>query len=137
MREGEEPEWRYFAGVACLLIADSLLIGIAPDGPWEDRSFSRGLIGLLGLYFGYVAWYRFTFKRKGLIPWTDLWEDPYQSAWRELVLSIIVLAIAWIAGNPLQPNLPNPTGLVISLIGLLMLLQAVYVMLSVGPLKEE
>jgi|TARA_B100002052_G_scaffold229182_1_gene211756 hypothetical protein len=133
----EEPEWRYFAGAACLLITDSLLIGIAPDGPWEDGSFSRGLIGLCGLCFGYVAWYRFTFKRQGLIPWTDLWEDPHRSARKEFLFSIIVLAIAWIAGNPLQANLPNPTGLVISLIGLLMLLQAVYVMLSIGPLKEE
>jgi hypothetical protein len=37
----------------------------------------------------------------------------------------------------MQPHLPDPTGLVLVLVGLLLGLQAVYVYLVIGPLKEE
>ena len=132
-----DPEWRILAIASSILLLDSLVIGIAPSGPWQDQGFSRGIVGLLGLCLGYVAWYRLTFKRSGLIPWIDQWEDPIGSAKKELVGASIVLFLAWLAGNPMQPYLPDPTGLVISLIGLLMALQAIYVMLSLGPLKED
>ena len=36
----------------------------------------------------------------------------------------------------MQPHLPDPTGLVLVLVGLLLGLQAVYVYLVIGPLKE-
>jgi hypothetical protein len=85
----------------------------------------------------YVAWYRATFKRKGLIPWLDLWEDPARSAKIEMVVAALVLALAWAAGSPLQPHLPEPTGLLLTLSGLLIALQSAYVMLSIGPLKED
>ena len=110
---------------------------LAPAGPWEDTVFSLGLIGISGLALGYVAWYRYNFKRRGLIPWIDLWEDPARSARLEMGLALVVISMSWIAGNSLQSHLPDPTGLLLSLIGLLLLLQSAYVMLVLGPLKED
>jgi|TARA_B100000678_G_C18109717_1_gene462249 hypothetical protein len=135
--EESEPEWRYHAAIAAILILDALVGGLSPKGPWDDTGFSRGAIGLLGMSLAYVAWYRATFKRKGLIPWLDLWEDPARSAKIEMVVAALVLALAWAAGSPLQPHLPEPTGLLLTLAGLLIALQSAYVMLSIGPLKED
>ena len=129
MGSQNEPQWKPHAVAAGLLILDSLVIGGAPTGPWEDSSFSRGVIGLVGACLAYVAWYRRTFKRKGLVPWIDLWEKPEESARLVLYASIGFLAIAWVAGNPMQPHLPDPTGLVLVLVGLLLGLQAIYVYL--------
>ena len=63
MSDVAEPEWRLLAGISSLLILDALFLGIAPMGPWDDQSFSRGVIGLIGASIGYVAWYRATFQR--------------------------------------------------------------------------
>ena len=84
-----EPQWKPHAVAAGLLILDALVIGVAPGGPWDDSSFSRGLIGLVGACLAYVAWYRRTFNRKGLVPWIDLWEKPEESARLVLYLSLI------------------------------------------------
>ncbi|MBI87746.1 MAG: hypothetical protein CMB67_01775 [Euryarchaeota archaeon] len=137
METNKDPEWRPLAAISIILIMNSLFVGIAPRGPWEDAGFTLGIIGIAGLAVGYVAWYRFNFKRKGLIPWVDLWEDPEGSARLELGAALVVLSMSWIAGNSLQSHLPEPTGLLLILIGLLLLLQSVYVMLVIGPLKED
>ena len=86
---------------------------------------------------GYVAWYRYTFKRKGLIPWVDQWENPEESVRLVFAAALATLALAWVSGNPLQPYLPEPTGLVLTLVGLLLALQSIYVYLLLGPLKED
>ena len=137
MGSKEEPQWKLHAVAAGLLLLDALVIGVAPSGPWDDSSFSRGIIGLVGVCLAYVAWYRLTFKRKGLVPWIDLWEKPEESARLVLFSSIGFLAISWVAGNPMQPHRPDPTGLILVLVGLLLGLQAIYVYLVIGPLKEE
>ena len=133
----KEPQWKPHAVAAGLLLLDALVIGVAPSGPWDDSSFTRGIIGLVGVCLAYVAWYRLTFKRKGLVPWIDLWEKPEESARLVLFSSIGFLAISWVAGNPMQPHVPDPTGLILVLVGLLLGLQAIYVYLVIGPLKEE
>ncbi len=86
---------------------------------------------------GYVAWYRFTFKRKGLIPWIDLWDSPEESWKKVMAASVGCLAIAWVTGNHMQSHIPEPTGLVLVLVGLLLALQSTYAYLVVGPLKED
>tara|TARA_Y100001934_G_scaffold276835_1_gene374250 strand:+ start:3692 stop:4105 length:414 start_codon:yes stop_codon:yes gene_type:complete len=133
----QDPEWIPLAVLSFVLILNSLFLGIAPAGPWGDTGFSLGIIGISGLAVGYVAWYRYNFKRRGLIPWVDLWEDPARSARLEMVLAFVVLSMSWTAGNILQSHLPDPTGLLLSLIGLLLLIQSAYVMLVLGPLKED
>ena len=37
----------------------------------------------------------------------------------------------------MQELMPDPAGLILMLLGLLMILQAVYVMLSIGPLADK
>lgn len=135
-REGG-PEWRLTAFASIILILDALFFGVAPLGPWDDTSFSRGAIGLMGLALAYVSWYRYTFKKNGLIPWIDLWKDPVNSSRKVLAASVIALFLAWIVGNPMQHLLPDPTGLVISLVGLLLGIQGIYAMMTFGPLRED
>ena len=137
MERGGGPEWRLTALASIVLILDSLVLGVAPLGPWDDTSFSRGAIGLMGLALAYVSWYRYTFRKNGLIPWIDLWKDPETSSRKVLAVSVIALFLAWIAGNPMQHLLPDPTGLVISLVGLLLGIQAIYAMMTFGPLRED
>ena len=136
MSEGV-PNFTAHAVIGSLLVLDAAVLGYAPAGPWDSESFSVGILGLIGLGFWYVAWYRATFKRKGLIPWLDRWQDPIGSSRKVLAAGIATIILAWIAGNPLQPYLPNPTGLVLMLIGLLMSLSGVYSMLSSGPLADS
>ena len=138
MSEHNDPaQWKNLAALSSLLILNSLVIGVAPRGPWDDEGFSLGVMGLAGKVVGYVAWYRFNFKRNGLNPWIALREDPERSAKKEMLAAVLVLGLSWIAGNPLQPYLPDPTGLLLSLLGLLLVVHSVYVLLSVGPLSED
>lgn len=135
--ESKDPEWLPLTIASALLILDSLVFGIAPSGPWNDSGFTTGVIGMAGVSMGYVAWYRYTFKRKGLVPWIDQWENPEQSVWQVFAAAVITLALAWFSGNSLQPYLPEPTGLVLTLVGLLLALQSIYVYLVLGPLRED
>ena len=130
------PDASIHAIVGALLILDALVIGYAPVGPWDSSSFTIGIIGVTGLCMWYVAWYRLTFKRKGLIPWLDQWQTPKESSPKVFALGIATIALAWASGNPLQEYLPNPTGLVLMLVGLLISLSGIYVMLSTGPLAD-
>ena len=137
MAEQVAPEWRSPATLGALMMLDTLFIDFAPAGPWDSESFTLGVIGLTGMVLLYVAWYRMTFKRKGLVPWLDLWEDPPGSSRKILVAGAATIALAWVSGNPMQELMPDPAGLILMLLGLLMILQAVYVMLSIGPLADK
>tara|TARA_B100000700_G_scaffold229076_1_gene253223 strand:- start:537 stop:959 length:423 start_codon:yes stop_codon:yes gene_type:complete len=123
--------------IGAILIFDAMVLGFAPTGPWEAKSFTLGIIGITGLGFWYVAWYRFTFKQKGLIPWLDNWNTPEQSSKQVLAIGIFTITLSWIAGNPLQEYLPDPTGLVLLLIGLLISLSGIYSILALGPLADS
>ena len=137
MAEQTAPEWRPHATVGAILLLDTLAIGYAPSGPWDSESFSLGVMGLTGMVLLYVAWYRLTFKRRGLVPWLDLWQDPDGSSRKILFTGVATLVLAWVAGNPLQEQMPDPSGLILTLIGLLMLLNGTYVKLSIGPLADS
>jgi len=137
MAEQDAPEWRPHVTVGALLLLDTLTLGYAPAGPWDSESFSLGVIGLIGLALLYVAWYRLTFKRHGLIPWLDLWQDPADSSKKVIICGVATIALAWVLGNPLQEQMPDPSGLIVTLIGLLMLLNGIYVKLSIGPLADS
>ena len=130
------PDWRVPGMVGVLLLLDTVLLKFSVPGPWDSPSFTLGVIGLSGVVLLYISWFRLTFQRRGLVPWTDLWDNPVQSARKELVAGIAVMAMSWISGNHLHEYLPRPTGLVLSLIGMLMIVQAIYVILSFGPLSD-
>ena len=137
MAEQTAPEWRPHATVGAILLLDTLTLGYAPSGPWDSESFSLGVMGLTGMVLLYVAWYRLTFKRRGLVPWLDLWQDPVGSSRKILFTGVATLVLAWVVGNPLQEQMPDPSGLILTLIGLLMLLNGTYVKLSIGPLADS
>jgi hypothetical protein len=137
MAEQNVPEWRAHAAAGALLLLDTLALGYAPAGPWDAASFSLGVIGLTGMVLLYVAWYRFTFKRPGLIPWLDLWQDPAGSSKKVIIAGVATIVLAWVLGNPLQEQMPDPSGLILTLIGLLMLLNGIYVKLGIGPLADS
>ena len=130
------PEWRVHASIGSILLLNTLTVKLAPAGPWGADSFTLGVIGLIGLVFLYTAWYRLTFKRKGLVPWMDLWENPKDSSRTVIVAGLAIIASAWLAGNVVEEALPKPTGLILTLVGLLTLLNGVYVYLSVGALSD-
>tara|TARA_B100000214_G_scaffold361007_1_gene323966 strand:+ start:1137 stop:1550 length:414 start_codon:yes stop_codon:yes gene_type:complete len=137
MDEAGLPNWKAHAIVGFVIMLNVITLKFSTPGPWKSESFTLGLLGSVSLVFLYVAWYRITFKRRGLIPWVDLWAEPRKSAYTVLAVSIGVLSLAWYTGNHMQETLPTPTGLVLSLIGFLMLTQSVYVLLSLGPLAEN
>lgn len=130
------PEWRAHAGIGIILLLDTLILKLAPTGPWESESFSLGVIGLTGLTLLYVAWYRLTFQRKGLVPWMDLWKDPERSSRSVIAAGMAIIAAAWLAGNVVEETVPKPAGLILTLVGLLVLLNGIYVYLSVGALSD-
>ena len=115
------PEWRAHAGIGIILLLDTLILKLAPTGPWDSESFSLGVIGLTGLTLLYVAWYRLTFQRKGLVPWMDLWKDPERSSRSVIAAGLAIIAAAWLAGNVVEETVPKPAGLILTLVGLLVL----------------
>ena len=130
------PEWRAHAGIGIILLLDTLILKLAPTGPWDSESCSLGVIGLTGLTLLYVAWYRLTFQRKGLVPWMDLWKDPERSSRSVIAAGMAIIAAAWLAGNVVEETVPKPAGLILTLVGLLVLLNGIYVYLSVGALSD-
>ena len=137
MEEASGPEWRIHGLVGAALLINVVILKISIDGPWDSETFTLGLIGSVSIALFYVSWYRLTFRRRGLIPWVDLWKEPSSSAKKVLLSSLVVLFMAWLSGNHLQHILPTPTGLVLSLIGFLMLTQSAYVLMSIGPLSDD
>ncbi len=65
-----------------------------------------------------------------------MWENPKDSSRTVIVAGLAIIASAWLAGNVVEEALPKPTGLILTLVGLLTLLNGVYVYLSVGALSD-
>tara|TARA_B100001540_G_scaffold275305_1_gene261363 strand:+ start:898 stop:1371 length:474 start_codon:yes stop_codon:yes gene_type:complete len=132
------PEWRWISIAGAIMVLQSLL-DIAPEGPWDARSFTRGVIGLIGLCCLYVGWFRFTFKQPGIIPSINRWQNPEKS-WKLVVFSALVcfLLVFIINNTELKELLPETSGMIILLIGCLAMMNGVYVGLVVsGPLNED
>jgi len=132
---GEKAEWRWFAAIGMILVAITFT-DLSPEGPWNDSTFTSGSIGLIGLCFVYVAWFRMTFERKGLVPTLDLWNDPSATSPLVIVTGLVILGIAYAVGR--IDFFPEPAGLILSLIGLLVTTNGFYVWMSTeGPLSSE
>ena len=48
------PEWRLLAAFGTICVIQTFL-DFTPAGPWDSRSFSRGVIGLIGLVSIYIS----------------------------------------------------------------------------------
>jgi len=131
------PEWRWYT-LAGLLMVVQTLFDIAPEGPWNAPSFTRGIVGLVGLCCLYVGWFRFNFKSKGIIPSINRWKNPQQSWIKVLIFSLMCFVIVGILQlDEVEKQLPETAGMIILLIGCLAMLNSTYVGLVVsGPLNE-
>ncbi len=136
MAEEMPPEWRNYFFLGLVLLLNTIFIKISFSWPWDSESFTLGVMGLIGLTMLYISWYRFTFKRRGLVPWMDLWKNPETSSKKLLLFSIFTLILSYFLGKN-QLFFPDPTSLILSLIALLTLIQATYVYLSVTILSDD
>ena len=132
---GAKAEWRLFAGLGLVLVAITFT-DLSPAGPWDDSTFTSGTIGLTGILLLYIAWFRVTFGIKGVVPTMDLWKDPERTSTLVMLTGLVILGIAYAVGR--IEFFPEPGGLVLSLIGLLITTNGAYVWLSsAGPLSSE
>lgn len=127
-----------------LLIAGIVLVGqsfttLAPAGPWNSPSFSRGVFGLLGLCLLYIAWFKRTFGFYGVAPTVDRWQSP-ETSWLHVVVFglaclVVTRIIRVVDGNGF---FPEPAGLLLALVGVLALMNGAYVwLITSGPLADE
>ena len=137
-RPFEPIDVRFEVLAGLILLLNTLPIGIGFEGPWGDIGFTRGIGGLIGSYLLYRAWYARTFGFHGLIPALHRWKNPRRSTSRLILLSVGTLMLAWLIGNPFQDWFAEPTALVLTLYGLLMMLLATYAwMVFEGGLADE
>jgi len=132
-----EHRWEAWAIAGALLVAQTFF-DVIPAGPWGNAAMGTGFLGLIGVGCLYVAWFRRTFLSSGLLPTSDLWKDP-EGTWPKVVgAGGGFLVLSYVAGrDALDAWMPEPAGLVLSLVGLLVLLNGLYVGAVVGLLSEE
>lgn len=114
-------------------------IDIVPAGPWDSRSFSRGIVGLIGLSCIYLAWFRLVFDSKGVAPIIERWKKP-EDTWINVVLFglALLLSIKILVWQNWDAFLPEPAGMILGVIGLLIVLNGAYVgMITVGVLSPS
>tara|TARA_B100000941_G_C28296906_1_gene444465 strand:- start:157 stop:588 length:432 start_codon:yes stop_codon:yes gene_type:complete len=138
-RPFEQIDIRFEFTIGLILVLNTLSFGVGFAGPWEDVDFTRGVLGLVGLVLLYRAWYARTFGFYGLIPALHLWVKPDQSIPRILLVAVAILMSSWLIGNSmLQPLFAEPTSLILTVLGMLMLLMAIYARLVfVSGLSDE
>ena len=131
-------------GTAGLLVAGLVLVAqsfttMAPDGPWDSSSFTRGALGLVGLVLIYLAWFNHTFGKMGVAPTVNRWNTP-ETTWLQvvvfgLVCLVVTRIIRWMDTGGF---VPEPAGLLLGLIGFLAFMNGLYVwLITNGPLNEE
>lgn len=135
---GEDIKWLNLALIGGVCVIQTFF-DLAPEGPWDSRSFTRGVIGLIGIGCLYVSWFRFTFAKKGLIPIIKIWNSPEKSWLYVMVFGIICYIFVLLINRfEIDKYLPETTGMIVMLIGSLSVLNASYVWLVVnGPLSDN
>ena len=134
--ESKRKSILFASGVVLLALA---FFEFLPAGPWLDASFSRGISGLLGMSLLYLSWYEHVFNEFGVIPSIEKWRNP-QSTWSKTVaIGIACIALSWLSGQSFAKEvLPEPSGILLMLVGLLVTYTGLYAFLvTKGPLKEE
>lgn len=131
---GGKAEWRGFAALGSILVGITFT-DVSPAGPWNDSTFTSGSLGLIGMILLYLAWFRLTFGVKGVVPTMDMWKDPEETSKLVMLTGIVILGISYAIGR--IDFFPEPAGLVLSLVGLLVTTNGIYVWLSTsGPLRD-
>lgn len=127
-----------------LLVAGVLLIlqsftDLAPGGPWDSASFTRGVLGLVGMVLVYLAWFKHTFGIFGVAPTVNRWSTPKTTWLRVVAFGLGCLVVT--RGVRLFDSdgvVPEPAGLLITLVGVLAIMNGLYVWaVTNGPLNDE
>ena len=125
-------------GAGVVLIGQSFTT-LAPGGPWDSPSFTRGVLGLLGLVLLYLAWFKQTFGFIGVAPTVNRWRSP-ETSWLKVVVFGLVCLVATRAIHLVDGDgfVPEPAGLLLTLVGVLALMNGGYVwLITSGPLADE
>ena len=118
------------AAIATILIL-IFYLRLSPAGPWSEPKFTNGVVGVSALCALYLSWYRLTFRRKGvLIPVREL-SFPKSAGIKTAVFSFCCIISAYVFGG--DTLLPGASGLVVLVIGLLALLQSLYLFTITAP----
>jgi len=137
----KEPEWRWQLVVGLICVAQSFVEWNTPEGPWQEQSFTRGVIALVGLGFVYVAKYRWQFRKDGLIPYLKIYRcKPQQIAMVSVIDGVAAIALILLLKNLSENDVfvPVPASLILLLYAMLMFLHAAYAWLVIeGPLRDE
>jgi len=137
----KEPEWRWQLVVGLICVAQSFVEWNTPEGPWQEQSFTRGVIALVGLGFVYVAKYRWQFRKDGLIPYLKIYRcKPQQIAMVSVIDGVAAIALILLFKNLSENDVfvPVPASLILLLYAMLMFLHAAYAWLVIeGPLRDE
>lgn len=125
--------------VAGLALVAQTFTDLTPAGPWNSPSFSRGVLGLLGMSFLYLAWFKHTFGIYGVAPTVNRWKSPASSWLNVVVFGLACMVLARVFGfGTFETVVPEPAGLLLTLIGMLAVMNGVYVwLITNGPLLEE
>ena len=138
---GKEPEWRWQLVLGLICVAQSFVKWNTPEGPWQEPSFTRGVIALVGLGFVYVGKYRWQFRTEGLIPYLKIYRcEPQQIAIISSVEGVAAIGLILLLKTLSENGLfvPVPTSLILLLYAMLMFLHAAYAWLVIkGPLRDE
>ena len=137
----EKPKWRWQLGLGLILVLQSFIEWGAPVGPWQDESFTRGVIALIGLGFIYIAKFRWQFETIGVIPYLRLYrcepEKIVGYAGFEAILSLCFVFLLRYLANA-EISVPAPAPLLVLLYSSLIFLHAIYAWLVIiGPLKNR
>ena len=131
-------------GTVGLLVAGVLLIlqsftDLAPAGPWDSPSFTRGVLGLVGMVLVYLAWFKHTFGIFGVAPTVNRWATPETTWWRVVAFGLGCLVVTRaVRLFDSDGVVPEPAGLLITLVGVLAIMNGLYVWaITSGPLNDE
>lgn len=130
------PPWQGLAIIGAILVGQTFT-DFGWKGPWNDVSFTQGSLGLIGGILLYLAWFRWHFKIDGLLPTLDRWKDPKRGLVNLFICGIIMTIFTWLAGGPLSSLFPRPSGMILGLISLLILLQVGYAWLFLNNYFSE
>ena len=127
--------WVAHGILGLVLMFDVLMVGWAPAGPWNDESFTLGVLGVIGITMLYLSWYRWKFKQGGVVPWLVLWKDVRTSGVKVVLVGFGLMLATWSLSDSLL--VPPAGGLILNLVGSLMILQGTYALLSSGYLTDS
>jgi hypothetical protein len=127
-----------------LLAAGVLLIlqaftDLTPGGPWDSASFTRGVLGLVGMVLVYLAWFKHTFGIFGVAPTVNRWSTP-ETTWLRVVAFGLGCLVVTRAARLFDSGgvVPEPAGLLITLVGVMAIMNGLYVWaVTNGPLNDE